>query len=79
MTDTNRLADYDIKDFGKLTSNQSIASYFDKACLECRNNHSFRGNLDNAITFIDMLPELFPDILKNSRCISTIKLQEVVN
>jgi hypothetical protein len=79
MTDTSRLADYDIYHFGKLTSNQSIACYFDKACLECRNNHRFRGNLDNAITFIDLLPELFPDILKDSSSISTIKLQEFVN
>jgi hypothetical protein len=75
MTDSNRLADYDIKDFGKLTSNQSIASYFGKACLECRNNHSFWSDLDNAITFINLVP----DILKNSSSISTTNLQEIMN
>jgi hypothetical protein len=81
MTDSNRLADYDIKAFGKLTSNQSIASYFDKVCLECRNNHSFSGNLDYAITFIDLLPKLFPGLFKENRNggISTTNLQEFVN
>jgi hypothetical protein len=81
MTDSNRLADYDIKAFGKLTSNQSIAFHFDKACLECGNNHSFRGNFEDAITIIDVMPELFPGLFKESRnsSISTTNLQEFVN
>jgi hypothetical protein len=63
-----------IKDFGRLTSNQSIASYFGKACLECRNNHSFRGNFEDVTTLIDLLPEIFSSISSGIN-----KLQEFVN
>ena len=62
MTDTTRLADYDIKYFGT-------------------NDHSFRGNFEDATTLIDLLPELFPEIFKNNRSssIGINKLQEFVN
>jgi hypothetical protein len=41
----------------------------------------YRGNFEDAITFIDLLPELFPEIFKESRksSIGTAKLQEFVN
>jgi hypothetical protein len=87
MTDNDTLAHYNIKDFGKLTSHQiscyqyltgiitsePIGFCYDNVCLECGNNHRIRGNFEGAITFIDMLPELFPEIFKSN------KLQEFVN
>jgi hypothetical protein len=45
-------------------------------CAECGNDHSFRGNFEDAITFIDLLPELFPEIFKNY---SSSKLQGFEN
>lgn len=75
MTDNDTLADNNIKHFGKLSSNQvscyqyttdvdskyMASSSPDRVCLECGNDHSFRGNLENGITSIDMLPALFKD------------------
>jgi predicted nucleic acid-binding Zn ribbon protein len=88
MTDNDTLADYNIKHFGKLSSNQvscyqyptsvdseSIASCSDRVCLECGNNHSFRGNIKDAITSIDVLHACFED----GSCSSASKLQEFVN
>jgi hypothetical protein len=43
-----------------------------KICTDCRTDHSFR----DARTIIDLLPELFPGIFKNS---SISKLHEFVN
>jgi hypothetical protein len=87
MTDMNTLADNNIKHYGKLSSNQvscyqystdidseSIPSCSDRVCLQCRNDHSFRGNTKDAITFVDLLPEIFKS--NNS---STNELQEFVN
>jgi hypothetical protein len=37
-----------------------IQSCYDRICIECKNDRSFRGNLDHAITRIDILPEIFP-------------------
>jgi hypothetical protein len=88
MTDNNTLADYDIKDFGNLTryvlgeqGEEPTTSCPDRICIECVNDHSFRGNIKDAITFIDLLPALFPEIFKENRNggISTTKLQEFVN
>jgi hypothetical protein len=94
MTDMNTLSDIDIKHYGKLSSNQvscyqystkctlfdseSIPSCFDR---ECGNDHSFRDNIKDAIMFIDLLSELFPEIFKENRNggISITKLQEFVN
>ena len=86
MTDNNTLADYNFKDFGKLMTAQvscyqypiginsePIGFCCDMVCLECRNNHRFRGNFEDAITLIDLLPELFPGIFKSN------KLQEFAN
>jgi hypothetical protein len=86
MADKITLSDYDIKDFGKQSSNliscyqyltsidsESIAFYCNEVCLECGNDHNFKGNFEDAITFIDMLPELFPQIFSSN------KLQEFVN
>lgn len=92
MTDNDTLVHYYIKDFGKLTSHQiscyqyltgieseGIASCCNEICLECRNNHSFRGNFEDVTTLIDLLPELFPEIFKHNSSISINKLQEFVN
>jgi hypothetical protein len=60
-----------------LTSIESTASCPDKICIECGNNHSFRGNFEDAITLINLLPEIFKS---NSSISSGInKLQEFVN
>jgi hypothetical protein len=85
MTDNDTLADYNFKDFGKLRcaqvtcyqypmgiSSEPIGFCCDMVCLECGNNHSFRGNFEDAITLIDLLPEIFSSI-------SISKLQEFVN
>jgi hypothetical protein len=94
MTDSNTLSDYNNKDFGKLTRYvireqdhkyltgfESTSSYPDTFCIECRNDHIFRGNFEDAITFIDLLPELFPEIFKGNRSISISinKIQEFLN
>jgi hypothetical protein len=50
---------------------ESIVSCHDRICIECENDHSFR----DAITFIDMLPELFPHVFKKS----ISRSQEFVN
>ena len=85
MTDNDTLADNNIKHFGKLSSNQvscyqystgvdseSITCCPDRICTEC--GKVFRGNIKDAITFIDLLPEIF----KENRN-GTTKLQEFVN
>jgi hypothetical protein len=60
--------------------NNLMMSCPDRVCLECGNDHSFRGNFEDAITIIDLLPELFPEIFKsNSSSISTNELQGFVN
>jgi len=90
MTDNDTLADNNIKHFGKLSTcyeclphidSESITSCPDRICIVCGNDHSFRGNIKDAITFIDLLPELFPEIFKENRKggIHTTKLQEFVN
>lgn len=91
MTDNDTLADNNIKHFGKLSSNQvscyqyttdvdskyMASSSPDRVCLECGNDHSFRGNVKDAITFIDLLPEIFKENRNGS--ISATNLQEFVN
>jgi hypothetical protein len=83
MTDSNTLVDNDIKDFGKLSTcyeyltDIDSESFSDRVCLECGNDHSFRGNIKDAITFIDLLPEIFKESRNSS--ISTTNLQEFVN
>ena len=83
MTDNYTLADKNIKHFGKLSNcyenltdidSESIPFCSDRICLECGNDHSFRGNIKDAVTFIDLLPEIF----KENRNGAT-KLQEFVN
>ena len=82
MTYNDTLADYNIKYFGKLSNHkgdsyqgfESLPSCSDRVCLECGNDHSFRGNIKDAITFIDLLPEIF----KENRN-GTTNLQEFVN
>jgi hypothetical protein len=61
--------------------NESIASCSDRICIECKNDHSFRGNFEDARTIIDLLPELFPGIFKDNKSInnSINKLKEFVN
>ncbi len=87
MADNDTLADYYIKDFGKLVSCYQHPTGVESepvlchscysTCLECGNDHGFRGNIKDAITFIDLLPELFPEVFKsNSSSINTNKLQE---
>jgi hypothetical protein len=57
---------------------ESMTACSDRICIECRNDHSFRGNFEDAITSIDMLPALFEDGYRsNFRIIE--KLQELVN
>jgi predicted nucleic acid-binding Zn ribbon protein len=79
MTDNDTLADNNIKHYGKLSTcyqyptdvdSESITSSPDRICIVCGNDHSFRGNIKDAITFIDLLPEIFK---------SNINLQEFVN
>jgi hypothetical protein len=86
MTDNNTLVDNNIKHYGKLSTcyeyltdidSESIASCYDRVCLECGNDHSFRGNTKDAITFIDLLPEIFKE--NRNGGISTTKLKEFVN
>jgi hypothetical protein len=81
MTDMNTLADNNIKHFGKLSACYQyltdIDSESDRVCLECGNDHSFRGNTKDAITFVDLLPEIFKS--NSSSSISTNELQEFVN
>jgi hypothetical protein len=95
MTDNDILADNNIKHFGKLSSNQvscyqyptdidseSIPSCSDRVCLECGNDHSFRGNFKDTITSIDILAQMFPALFKDSNesnCRAISKLQEFVN
>jgi hypothetical protein len=62
--------------------NESITSCSDRICIECTNDHSFRGNFKDAVTSIDMLPEIFPALFKDgnaSKCSAISKLQEFVN
>jgi hypothetical protein len=65
MTDNDTLAYKNIKHFGKLSTcyqyltDIDSESCSDRLCLECGNDHSFRGNIKDAITFIDLLPEIF--------------------
>lgn len=54
---------------------ESIVFCPDRICVECENDHSFRGNFEDTRTSIDILPELFPRIFKNN----INKLQEFVN
>jgi hypothetical protein len=83
MTDNDTLADNNIKHFGKLsTCYQDLTDIdsetcSDRVCLECGNDHSFRDNIKDAITFIDLLPEIFKESRNSS--ISTTNLQEFVN
>jgi hypothetical protein len=86
MTDMNTLSDNNIKHFGKLSTcyeyltdidSESITSYPDRICIVCGNDHSFRGNIKDAITFIDLLPEIFKE--NRNAGISATKLQEFVN
>jgi hypothetical protein len=83
MTDNNTLADYNFKDFGKLMRGQvscyqypiginsePIGFCCDMICLECGNNHSFRGNFEDAIT---------SKVDKRNGCSAINKLQEFVN
>jgi hypothetical protein len=81
MTDNDTLAYYNIKHFGKLSTCYKYLTYVDSesipSCLECRNDYSFRGNIKDAITFIDLLPEIFKE--NRNGGISTTKLQEFVN
>jgi hypothetical protein len=86
MTDNDTLADNNIKHYGKLSAchqyptdidSESITSCPDRICIECGYDHSFRGNIKDAITFIDLLPEIFKENRKGG--ISTTKLQEFVN
>ena len=86
MTDNDTLADNNIKHFGKLSTcyeylididSESIPSCYDRVCLECGIDHSFRGDIKDAITFIDLLPEIFKESRNSS--ISTTNLQEFVN
>jgi len=93
MTGSNTLADNDIKDFGKLTrcvlgeqgeehlkAFEPITSCPDRICIQCTNDHSFRGNFEDAITIVDLMPELFLQIFKsNSNSTSITKLREFVN
>ena len=55
----------------------------DRICLECGDDHSFRGYFDDAVTSIEMLPGIFPVSFKvHNRCsrrISICKSQEFVN
>jgi hypothetical protein len=53
---------------------ESITSCPDRICIECGNNHSFRGNFDDTITSIDTLPAMFKEA-NGTDC----KLQEFVN
>jgi hypothetical protein len=84
MTDSNTLVHNDIKDFGKLTryvlgeqGEEPTTSCPDRIYIQCTNNHSFSGNIKDAITFIDLLPEIFKENRKGG--IHTTKLQEFVN
>jgi hypothetical protein len=83
MTDSNTLADNNIKHFGNQVScyqyltDIDSESYSDRVCLECGNDHSFRGNTKDAITFIDLLPEIFKE--NRNGGISNTKSQEFVN
>jgi hypothetical protein len=88
MTDNDTLADNNIKHFGKQvscyrypTGVESEPILCHSACLECRNDHRFTGNIEHAITFIDLLPDLFPGVFKSNRgsSISINQLQEFVN
>jgi len=82
MTDNDRLADNNIKHFGKLSTCHQYPTDIDSesisSCLECRNDHSLRGNIKDDITFIDTLPQLFPAFFKDQNG-SNCKLQEFVN
>jgi hypothetical protein len=86
MTDNDTLADKNIKHYGKLSTcyqyltdidSEFILSCSDRICAECGNDHSFRGNFEDAITMIDLLPKIFKS--NNSSGISTNELQEFVN
>jgi hypothetical protein len=86
MTDNDTLADNNIKHYGKLSTchqyltdvnSESITSCPDRICIVCVNGHSFRGNIKDAITFIDLLPEIFKE--NRNGGISTTNLQEFVN
>jgi hypothetical protein len=48
----------------------------DIICIESGNDDS---HFEGAIKIIDVMPELFPAIFKNSSSISTTNLQELVN
>ena len=55
-------------------NNNRLTLCQDRICLECGNDHSFRGNdIKDGITLIDLLPEIF----KENR--NTTNLQEFVN
>jgi hypothetical protein len=83
MTDKITLVHNNIKHFGKLVSCYQYPTGIENepvlchscysAWLECGNNHSFKGNFEDAITLIDLLPDLFPEIFKSN------KLQDFVN
>jgi hypothetical protein len=70
------------KEYSTGFDSESIASCPDRICIECTNDHSFRGNFEDAITSIDMLPEIFPALFKDDEGSSSTtinKLQEFVN
>jgi hypothetical protein len=72
---SDQLLDTQLKEHQKGFDNKSCS---DRICIECKTDHSFKGNFKDARTIIDLLPELFPEIFKN--CSGGItKLQEFVN
>jgi hypothetical protein len=93
MTDKNTTADYNIKGFDRplrfvydihdvqLGEEKEHEEGMDSICIQCGDDHSFRGNFEDAITIIDVMPELFLGLFKESRnsSISTTNLQEFVN
>jgi hypothetical protein len=85
MTDNNTLEDNNIKGFDEpsryVSGNHKVGSYPTGFESKTSCSDSFRGNFEDAITIIDVVPELFPEIFKEKRSssISTNKLQEFVN
>ena len=79
MTDSNTLAHYNIKHFGELSTDRKVSCYqyptdvgsesiasscSDRICIQCKSDHSFRGNFEDVITSIDLLTELFPGLFR---------------
>jgi hypothetical protein len=69
----------------RLIADSQLEEHFDnKSCsdrifTDCRTDHSFSGSFEDAITIIDLLPQLFPSFFKNSSSGGINKLQELVN